>query len=359
MSSDVQSANRLNEEPASPEMDASPAGRRAALPHPDLVATSLLDDGRTVTLRRAQASDVEAMLSVMHDAFGARPALGNRPEALSETATTLAAALARGAGYLAEVGGRPAATVVVTPVDGAARLGRVSVHPDVQRHGVASFVVQVLLEALADAGESEASLLCRREFPQLAAWWRRHGFEAAGQERDCWVMRRALPVVVEAPDADAMRALGRRVAGLLRAGDLLIVTGELGAGKTTFAQGLGAGLQVAGPIISPTFVLSRVHPSTVGGPALVHVDAYRLGGSAELEDLDLEASLDSSVTLVEWGADVAESLASHRLEVDIRRGLDPADETRAVFLTPIGARWDRAALASVAAASQQAADAWA
>lgn len=97
-------------------------------------------------------------------------------------------------------------------------------------------------------------------------------------------------------------------------------------------------------MISPTFVLARIHRSAVGGPDLVHVDAYRLGSFAELEDLDLDASLADSVTLVEWGAGVAEPLASERLEIDIRRGLDPADETRWVFVTPIGARFDRAAL---------------
>lgn len=351
MSSDVQNAHRLNEEPASPEMDAPPPGRRAAAASPDVVGAGVLDDGRRVTLRRATASDVPAMLGVIHAAFGARPKLGQRPEALSETPASLAAALAAGAGFLAEVDGRPAATVVVSRVDGVARLGRVSVHPDVQRHGLASLVIQVVLEVLADEGEAEVALLCRREFPQLAAWWRRHGFTEQGVERDCWLMRRALPVVVEVPDAHAMRALGRRLAGLLRAGDLVIATGELGAGKTTLAQGIGEGLGVAGPVISPTFVLSRVHPSLVGGPAFVHVDAYRLAGAAELEDLDLEASLDASVTLVEWGADVAESLASDRLEVDLRRGLEPGDETRWVFLTPIGPRWDRAALAAAGAAA--------
>ena len=129
---------------------------------------------------------------------------------------------------------------------------------------------------------------------------------------------------------------------MVRAGDVLIASGDLGAGKTTFAQGLGAGMGVAGAIISPTFVLSRVHPSVVGGPALVHVDAYRLGSFAELEDLDLEVSLDESVTLVEWGAGIAEGLADDYLEIDIRRTLDPEDEVRWIFLTPIGERWTAA-----------------
>ena len=85
-----------------------------------------------------------------------------------------------------------------------------------------------------------------------------------------------------------------------------MLTGELGAGKTTFTQGLGEGLGVRGAVTSPTFVIARVHPSEVGGPALVHVDAYRLGGIDELDDLDLDASLDEAVTVVEWGTGIAE-----------------------------------------------------
>ena len=99
---------------------------------------------------------------------------------------------------------------------------------------------------------------------------------------------------------------------------------------------------------SPTFVLSRVHPPLANGPALVHVDAYRLGSFAELEDIDLEASLDASVTLVEWGAGVAEGLADDRLDIDIRRGIDPDDDTRWVFLTAVGERWSRDELAAAA-----------
>ena len=85
------------------------------------------------------------------------------------------------------------------------------------------------------------------------------------------------------------------------AGDLVILSGDLGAGKTTLTQGIGAGLGVRGEITSPTFVIARVHPSLVGGPPLVHVDAYRLGGIDELDDLDLDTSLDDAVTVVEWG----------------------------------------------------------
>ena len=148
---------------------------------------------------------------------------------------------------------------------------------------------------------------------------------------------------IEIPTADAMRDLGRRLAAELRAGDLLVLSGPLGAGKTTLVQGIGDGLGVRGPITSPTFVIARVHPSLRGGPALVHADAYRLGGIAEVDDLDLDASTDSSVTVVEWGEGLAEGLAEDRLEIAIERpdagpGAGP-DDGRIVRLTGIGPRW--------------------
>jgi len=104
---------------------------------------------------------------------------------------------------------------------------------------------------------------------------------------------------ITVPTAEAMRVLGTRLAGLLRAGDLVILIGDLGAGKTTLVQGIGAGLEVRGPVTSPTFVIARVHPSLSGGPNLVHADAYRLASPAEVDDLDLDETLDSSVTVVE------------------------------------------------------------
>ncbi|MBB6118099.1 tRNA (adenosine(37)-N6)-threonylcarbamoyltransferase complex ATPase subunit type 1 TsaE [Nocardiopsis algeriensis] len=142
---------------------------------------------------------------------------------------------------------------------------------------------------------------------------------------------------VRAETDRAMRSLGRDIAALTRAGDVLILSGPLGAGKTTFTQGLGAGLGVRGSITSPTFVISRIHPSLVGGPALVHVDAYRLGGPDEIDDIDLDMTLPESVTVVEWGEDVAEGLSDDRLEIRIERH---PDDTRTVHLRPVGARWD-------------------
>jgi tRNA threonylcarbamoyladenosine biosynthesis protein TsaE len=141
------------------------------------------------------------------------------------------------------------------------------------------------------------------------------------------------------PDADAMRTFAADVARDCRAGDVVVLSGPLGAGKTTFTQGFASGLQVVGAVTSPTFVIARVHRSAVGGPDLVHVDAYRLGGLAELDDLDLDASLADSVTVVEWGEGLAERLSSEVVRVQIERdggGADQsgvASEVRTVTLT--------------------------
>jgi len=147
---------------------------------------------------------------------------------------------------------------------------------------------------------------------------------------------------VVVPDSEAMEQLGRRLAGLLGAGDLLVLTGPLGAGKTTLTRGIGAGLHVRGQVASPTFVLARTHPSESGVP-LVHVDAYRLGGAGELDDLDLD--FDGSVVVVEWGAGLLDGVADSWLDIVIERptaGSDAAEgeepiEPRTVRFR--GTRW--------------------
>jgi tRNA threonylcarbamoyladenosine biosynthesis protein TsaE len=123
------------------------------------------------------------------------------------------------------------------------------------------------------------------------------------------------------PSAEQTRECGRRLGSRLGAGDLVILSGELGAGKTTFTQGLAEGLGVRGPITSPTFVIARVHPSLTGGAPLVHVDAYRLGSLAELDDLDLDTAVEESVTVVEWGEGKAEVLAQAHYTVHLARAL--------------------------------------
>ena len=155
-------------------------------------------------------------------------------------------------------------------------------------------------------GSSASSTSSGVESDQLALRLAESSSVSSGVESD-W------PVEwLTATDAVATRVAGLRFAERLAPGDLVILSGELGAGKTTFTQGLAEGLGVRGPITSPTFVLARVHPSLVGGPSLVHVDAYRLGSLAELDDLDLDASFDESVTVVEWGEGKAEVLAEGR-----------------------------------------------
>ena len=128
---------------------------------------------------------------------------------------------------------------------------------------------------------------------------------------------------------------GRRLAAVLRPGDLVVLNGPLGAGKTALTQGIGAGLGVVGRVVSPTFVIARVHQG--GRIPLLHVDAYRLGSLAEVDDMDLDVAIEDSVTVVEWGAGLVEQLTDARLEVSIERA--PESEVRSVRLTPVGDEW--------------------
>ena len=154
----------------------------------------------------------------------------------------------------------------------------------------------------------------------------------------------AHPVLeVDLADLAHTRAAAHALAPLLTAGDLLLLSGELGAGKTTFTRALGEGLGVREGVISPTFVLSRVHPNLSdgtrpGGPDLVHVDAYRLSSAEELDDLDLEFSLEKSVTVIEWGRGKAEHLSDSRLELDFTRltGADASIAYAAENYSPTG-----------------------
>jgi tRNA threonylcarbamoyl adenosine modification protein YjeE len=144
------------------------------------------------------------------------------------------------------------------------------------------------------------------------------------------------------PTADDMAEFGARVARLLRAGDVVCLTGELGAGKTTFTRGLGRELQVRGTVTSPTFVVARTHPRADGVP-FVHIDAYRLQSAAELEDLDID--WDNVISVVEWGHGMLETIVDEWLEIVIDRSHSAEDETRTVSLHAVGPRGNELAAA--------------
>ena len=154
-------------------------------------------------------------------------------------------------------------------------------------------------------------------------------------------------VDVDIPTPQDMRDLGERLARILRPGDLVVLDGPLGAGKTTLAQGIGVGLGVRGAVTSPTFVIARVHPSLAEGPPLVHADAYRVDGPLEIDDLDLDASVADSVTIVEWGKGLVEGLAADRLDIEISRSMDSESELRQVRISTKGQRWDGVQLGEV------------
>lgn len=153
------------------------------------------------------------------------------------------------------------------------------------------------------------------------------------------------------PTPEALEAFGEELGASLRAGDLVVLDGPLGAGKTTLTRGIGRGMRVRGPVSSPTFVLARSHPSLHGGPSLVHVDAYRIGSAAELDDLDLDYG--GNVVVVEWGAGLLDGVAESVLQISIERptgdadagaGIDPDEapvEPRVVTVTASGPRWAR------------------
>lgn len=282
------------------------------------------------------------MVEVIHAAFGARPPLDPPSTAGAETAETIGAALRSGGGIYAHLDGRPAGTILIsTGPSGSATFSRVSVHPELQRHGIASAMVVAAEDLAAVQGHDRVELFAREEFAQLIAFWVHRGFSIDRPAPHGVVLAKPLPYAVRLPTATDTQEFGRRLADLVAPGDVVVLNGELGAGKTTLTQGLGAGLGTTSPVISPTFVLSRVHRGAPGRPTLVHVDAYRLSTSAELDDLDLDASSPGAVTVVEWGRGLVEDLWDDRLEVDLLHlaGRSGTDGGRVALLRTVGPRW--------------------
>jgi len=311
------------------------------------------------------AADV---LAVIGRAFGARPPLEPPSTALDETRESVADRLAAVGGVLVRRDGdRPVGALLLDASrPGLLGLRRVSVDPAHQGHGVASAMVGLAEDLAEERGLDGVWLTARAELPDNVTFWLRRDYVQIAADGSLLVLAKSLWVAVPVATATDMRALGTRLATLVRGGDLLVLTGGLGAGKTTLTQGIGTGLGVRGAITSPTFVIAREHGSTGDGPGLVHVDAYRLGGLDELDDLDLDATLAESVTVVEWGAGLAEGLADAWLEIrlDLLRGggdralaaagpergqppqqplatLDRVDtaEVRVASIHPYGPRW--------------------
>lgn len=299
------------------------------------------------SVERVGPEAASIVLGIVRAAFSGRAPLDPPADALAETEESIAAALERHGGLVAWSHGEPVGALIFDDAEepGVTFLRRVGVLPSHQHAGVAHWLAGAA-HVHADPSVSEVAVLARHELPKTVAFWESLGFARTRELPPYIELRRPrLPTGHLVQDAEEMRSLGAQVGRGLRAGDVVLLIGELGAGKTTFTQGLGAGLGVRAGITSPTFVLSRIHPSLDSGPALVHVDAYRLSGQVELDDLDLDAGLGESVTVVEWGERIAEALADSRLEVRIERTL--GDETtpesdgpdpRQVTLTRVGVR---------------------
>lgn len=300
-----------------------------------------------------------AIVEVIHRSFAARPALEPPTTAFEETEETVAATLATAGGLLALRRERPMGAILFDESrPGVLGLRRVSVHPQGRDRGVASAMVGVAEDIAEERGKDGIWLDVREELPDTLRFWTRRQYLPTGQTGPMIHMAKTLWLSREVPDVEAMHTLAARIASLLRAGDLIVLSGDLGAGKTTFTQGLGEALGVRGPITSPTFVIARSHPSLGEGPSLVHVDAYRLQDAAEIDDLDLDATTAGAVTVVEWGEGRAEQLADSWLSITIEaREADDSDplgtavglrseDMRVVTVRPRGTRWLDAPLRS-------------
>jgi tRNA threonylcarbamoyladenosine biosynthesis protein TsaE len=299
----------------------------------------------------AGPADAPAVHAVTRQAYDTGPPLDPPPGALLETVDDVAADLTAHGGVLGTDDGRPVASLRFRFVGETSWLRRVGVVPDLWRHSVGTrLVAHAHAVAAQRPGLAELRVGVRFARPGSRRFWESLSY-AVDTSHEYWdELSRPPPYAGTAERAEDMRTLGRRLAMLLRAGDLIVCIGGLGAGKTTFAQGVGAGLGVRGAVTSPTFVLARAHRSDAGGVSFVHADAYRLGAVSdplgELDALDLDAGLDESVTLVEWGEGLVERLAVNRLEVriDVAEG---DDEVRRVVVDALGVRWSGVDLRAV------------
>ena len=308
----------------------------------------------SVEVRVVDEAATADVLAVIQEAFGARPEIDPPADALSEDAASVAAELAAYGGLLATLDGRPVGALLFDDSGPGIMLRRFGVVPSAQGHGVASRLVAAAEEHAAARGAEGVRVKARVELPESIEFWKHHGYVPSGRVGVTLRLAKVFPRTMTLPSAEDARVFGVALAGLLRRGDLVILSGDLGAGKTTLTKGIGAGLGVRGEITSPTFVIARVHPPLNEGVPLVHVDAYRIGGIGELDDLDLDTDLDDAVTVVEWGEGVAEGLADERLELRLLRavgddGTGEDEDPREVVIQPVGLRWLDAGLDRIVA----------
>jgi tRNA threonylcarbamoyladenosine biosynthesis protein TsaE len=285
------------------------------------------------TVDGSRAADV---LAVIHESFGDRPPLDPPATALDETLESVREALDTHGGLLVEHEGQPVGALLLEPRGRLLGLRRVGVLASVRGLGVAAKMASRAEQIATARHFGGIELEARVELPKTVAFWSKQGYVESGRNGNRLNMLKMLPITRVLVTAEDTRAYGTWLATVLRRSDLVILTGDLGAGKTTLTQGIGEGLGVRGDVTSPTFVISRIHPSLGEGPPLVHVDAYRLGSSADLDDLDLDTDLEDAVTVVEWGEGLAEALSIDRLELTLTRG---DDDRRTLTLTPVGSRW--------------------
>jgi tRNA threonylcarbamoyladenosine biosynthesis protein TsaE len=311
-----------------------------------------------LVVAEATPADAADIVDVIHRAFDARPLLHPPSTALDESVASVARVIEGSGALLCRVDGRPAGAVLFGPAEGAPdsdalRLRRVSALPELQSRGVASAMVGVAEEIAARRGLDDVVLEARAELPATLEFWYRRGYREIVRSGSRLTYGKALPASAVSESVDATREIGRRIGRLARRSDVLLLSGQLGAGKTTLVQGIAGGLDARGPITSPTFVLARVHPARGDGPGLVHVDAYRLASAAELDDLELDTYLDDAVVVVEWGDEIARGLSDDRLHIRIDREPDPVRtdtrdgdpaslpdrERRRLTMTPVGRGW--------------------
>jgi tRNA threonylcarbamoyladenosine biosynthesis protein TsaE len=306
-----------------------------------------------LSFRAATPEDASAVHDVTQRAYASRPPLDPPSGAVTESVDEVRRDLGEHGGLLGLVDGEVIASLRFRRDASAMWLRRVGVVPEHRRNGVGGQLVTHAHAHIAPSDVSELRVGVRFALADNRRFWESLSYTETGSDDHSFILSRRPPYFGVISTPEEMRALGQRLATLLRPGDLIVCVGDLGAGKTTFAQGVGAGLGVEGAVTSPTFVLARAQRSRTGVP-FVHADAYRLGAVrdplGELDALDLDATVDESVTLIEWGEGLAERLTPSRVEVRI--AITP-DDARTLVIDGLGARWAhedlRSALVAAAA----------